>query len=236
MAQLHEYFWDGYEGRGEPYGLINLELSRSCGRLGETQYPDPDVQGYNPCAEQSLASFETCCLAEVFLPNVTCREELYDICELLYRINKHSLMLPSHHPETEAIVHKNMRMGIGQTGILQASAEQRSWLSGCYEYLRAFDTQYSEIMDLIRLSSLLLSNPQARSVCFPVSRLAFIPPTRNTCIGGFASLRLTRLWQRVETRDIRLNLSDTWMVPRITTQLLSHSRSDTLMARNSPPR
>lgn len=144
MSQLHEYFWDGYEGRGEPYGLINLELSRACGRLGETQYPDPDVQGYNPCAEQSLASFETCCLAEVFLPNVTCREELYDICELLYRINKHSLTLPSHHPETEAIVHKNMRMGIGQTGILQASAEQRSWLSGCYEYLRAFDTQYSE--------------------------------------------------------------------------------------------
>ena len=144
ISELHEYFWDGYEGRGEPYGLINLDLSRSCGRLGETQYPDPDVQGYNPCAEQSLAAYETCCLAEVFLPNVSCKEELLDICELLYRINKHSLTLPSHHPETEAIVHKNMRMGIGQTGILQASEEQRSWLSSCYEYLREFDTQYSE--------------------------------------------------------------------------------------------
>lgn len=48
MKDLHEYFWDGYEGKGEPYGLINLDLSRKVGRLGETQYPDPDVQGYNP--------------------------------------------------------------------------------------------------------------------------------------------------------------------------------------------
>jgi ribonucleoside-triphosphate reductase len=48
MKDLHDYFWDGYEGKGEPYGLINLELSREVGRLGETQYPDPDVMGYNP--------------------------------------------------------------------------------------------------------------------------------------------------------------------------------------------
>ncbi len=49
IKKLHEYFWDGYEGKGEPYGLINLKLSRAVGRLGETQYPDKDVQGYNPC-------------------------------------------------------------------------------------------------------------------------------------------------------------------------------------------
>jgi len=29
-------------------GLINLELSRKIGRLGETEYTDPDVMGYNP--------------------------------------------------------------------------------------------------------------------------------------------------------------------------------------------
>ena len=48
IRDLHEYFWDGYEGKGEPFGLINLKLSRKVGRLGETQYTDPDVQGYNP--------------------------------------------------------------------------------------------------------------------------------------------------------------------------------------------
>ena len=48
ISELHEYFWDGYEGKGEPFGLINLDLSRREGRLGDTNYPDPDVQGYNP--------------------------------------------------------------------------------------------------------------------------------------------------------------------------------------------
>ena len=144
IKDLHEYFWDGYEGKGEPYGLINLKLSRKMGRLGETQYPDPDVQGYNPCAEQSLAAYETCCLAEVWLPNVTSYEEFVDICTMLYRINKHSLALPCHLEETADIVHKNMRMGIGVTGVLQASEEQKSWLKPAYMELRYFDEKYSK--------------------------------------------------------------------------------------------
>ena len=143
FKDLHEYFWDGYEGKGEPYGLINLKLSRKIGRLGETQYPDPKVMGYNPCAEQSLAPYETCCLAEVYLSNVSSKAEFIDICKLLYRINKHSLALPCHLEETADIVHSNMRMGIGVTGVLQASDEQRSWLSEAYEELRAFDKEYS---------------------------------------------------------------------------------------------
>jgi len=144
ISDLHEYFWDGYEGKGEPYGLINLRLSRKVGRLGETQYPDPNVQVYNPCAEQSLESYETCCLAEIFLSNVKSKEEFIDIAQLLYRINKHSLAIPCHQKETEAIVHKNMRMGIGVTGVLQATEEQRSWLADAYKELRIFDEQYSE--------------------------------------------------------------------------------------------
>jgi len=143
IKDLHEYFWDGYEGKGEPYGLINLKLSRKIGRLGETDYPDPDVMGYNPCAEQSLAAYETCCLAEVYLPNIESKDQLLDVCKLLYRINKHSLALPCHLKETEDIVHKNMRMGIGVTGVLQATEEQRSWLSDTYRRLREFDFKYS---------------------------------------------------------------------------------------------
>lgn len=143
INDLHEYFWDGYEGKGEPYGLINLRLSRKEGRLGDTRYPDPDVQGYNPCAEQSLANFETCCLAEIYLPNVTSFKEFVDIATLLYRINKHSLNLPCHLPETEEIVHKNMRMGIGVTGYLQASEEQKGWLEEAYKKLRTYDEWYS---------------------------------------------------------------------------------------------
>jgi len=143
IGDLHDFFWDGYEGKGEPYGLINLKLSRKVGRLGETQYPDPEVQGYNPCAEQSLADGETCCLAEIYLPNITSKEELADVATLLYRVNKHSLALPFHLKVTEEIVHKNMRMGIGITGVLQSSEEQKSWLKDVYTKLREFDKEYS---------------------------------------------------------------------------------------------
>lgn len=143
IDKLPQQFWDGYEGKGEPYGLINLELSRAVGRLGETQYADPKVQGYNPCAEQSLADKETCCLAEIFLPNIESKEEFLDVAKLLYRINKHSLALDCHQKSTEAIVHENMRMGIGVTGVLQATEEQKSWLTDAYEELRQYDNWYS---------------------------------------------------------------------------------------------
>lgn len=96
------------------------------------------------CAEQSLEDKETCCLAEVFLPNIESKEELYRVVTSLYRINKHSLTLPCHLKETEAIVHKNMRMGIGVTGYAMATEEQRGWLTDCYTYLREYDAAYSE--------------------------------------------------------------------------------------------
>ena len=145
ISQLPDDFWEGYNGNGEPYGLINLDASRRMGRTFENQYPDPDVQGFNPCAEQSLANFETCCLAEVYLPNIESYKELLEVSRLLYRINKHSLAIPCAIEETEDIVHKNMRMGIGVTGYLQATDEQRSWLSDCYEQLRIYDDEYSRL-------------------------------------------------------------------------------------------
>lgn len=145
VTKLPEEFWEGYKGNGEPYGLINLESSRKMGRTFETEYPDPDVQGYNPCAEQSLANFETCCLAEVYLPNIETYAELKLVLRLLYRINKHSLAIPCAIKETEDIVHKHMRMGIGVTGYLQASEEQQGWLSDAYTYLRAYDKEYSAL-------------------------------------------------------------------------------------------
>jgi len=86
-----------------------------------------------------------CCLAEVFLPNITSKEELFDVVKLLYKVNKHSLALKdSSSKETQAIVNKNMRMGIGMTGYLQATEEQRSWLNDTYKALRKFDVEYSK--------------------------------------------------------------------------------------------
>jgi hypothetical protein len=48
FSLLPQAFWDTYRGGSEPYGLINLKLSQSCGRLGDTKYKDKGVRGYNP--------------------------------------------------------------------------------------------------------------------------------------------------------------------------------------------
>ena len=144
VSMLPDEFWDGYKGNGEPYGLINLDASRAMGRTGETEYPDPDVMGFNPCAEQSLANYETCCLAEIYLPNIESYRELRKVLRYLYRVNKHSLSIPCSLKETEDIVHQNMRMGIGVTGYLQATEEQKLWLSDAYTYIRAYDEEYSK--------------------------------------------------------------------------------------------
>ena len=167
IGDLHDFFWDGYEGKGEPYGLINLKLSRKIGRLGETQYPDPKVQGYNPCAEQSLADGETCCLAEIFLPNITSQEEFLDVAKLLYRINKHSLALSCHQKVTEAIVHENMRMGVGVTGVFEATEEQKSWLDVTYPLLREYDKEYSEAHGFNRSIKLTTVKPSGTLSLLP---------------------------------------------------------------------
>lgn len=100
------------------------------------------VQAKN--SEQTLESGESCCLAELYLPNISTRDELFLCAKYLYRICKHSLTLPcADSKKTEEIVHRNMRMGLGVTGYLQATEEQRSWLSPCYEMLREFDNEYS---------------------------------------------------------------------------------------------
>lgn len=142
ITKLPDEFWQTYE-QGEPYGVINIKLSRKVGRAGETQYPDPDVVVFNPCAEQSLGNYETCCLGEVYLPNIDTYEELLEVLSFSYRMNKHSLALKCSLKETEDIVHKNMRMGIGMTGILQATEQQREWLKDAYVWLREYDKEYS---------------------------------------------------------------------------------------------
>jgi hypothetical protein len=96
------------------------------------------------CAEQSLANYETCCLSEIYLCNINNYEELKEIATIVYRICKHSLLLKCHQKATEDIVHKNLRMGIGITGYLQSSEEQKSWLNDLYEYLREYDNNYSK--------------------------------------------------------------------------------------------
>lgn len=135
-------FWKGYDGSGEPYGLLNRRLARAYGRLGEKKQ-DNSIEGFNPCAEIALGDGESCNLATLFLPNIESFEQFVEISSLLYKVQKQITQMNYPYEKTTEIVKKNARLGQSITGIVQATEEQLSWLSPAYEKLRDLDAEYS---------------------------------------------------------------------------------------------
>lgn len=143
--------WEGYNGNGEPYGLFNLPLSEKYGRLSDglmkksDLYPEnkDNVVGTNPCGEISLGNFECCNLSELYLNNIETKEEALECAILLNKTQKAICAMPFIHDETNEIVHKNMRIGLGVTGVCQ-SMDKLSWLDFIYKGLRKFDKKNSK--------------------------------------------------------------------------------------------
>jgi len=155
---MEEVWTNGYTvnkesgvANGEPYGFFNLPLSQNYGRLidgpmSKTElYPTnhDNCELTNPCAEISLANYECCNLAELYLNNITSKKELIECATLLYKSQKAISSLPFIHDETNKIVHKNMRLGLGVTGVCQ-SLDKVEWLDDCYVALRKLDKEWSK--------------------------------------------------------------------------------------------
>jgi ribonucleoside-triphosphate reductase (thioredoxin) len=136
--------WEGYSGNGEPYGLFNVKLAQKVGRLGENKKDNGELT--NPCAEIILSNYECCNLSEIYLNNITSKDELIDCIKLIYKTQKAVCNLPFIHEETNKIVHKNMRIGVGMTGICQ-SQEKLEWLDEAYTELKHFDKEWSKKKD-----------------------------------------------------------------------------------------
>jgi hypothetical protein len=81
-----------------------------------------------------------------------------------------------------------MRMGIGVTGVLQSKAEQLSWLSDAYEYLRAYDNIYSEKMGWNRSVKLTTVKPSGT-----LSLLAGVTPGAHPSPAGPYYIRRIRI-------------------------------------------
>jgi ribonucleoside-triphosphate reductase (thioredoxin) len=142
-SEVVDEVWKGYNGSGEPYGLLNRKLAGTQGRLGE-YIDDRKIEGFNPCAEIALEDGEVCNLAEIFLPNIESAEQLDEIARLLYKAQKAITSLSFPYEKTRKVVERNRRLGLGITGWLQATPDQLSWISPCYEMLRNFDTKWSQ--------------------------------------------------------------------------------------------
>ncbi len=142
-------FWDGYNGDGEPYGLVNLRNHQRFGRIsdGLDYRPDIGVRGVNPCSEISLEPYECCNLAEIYLPNLTDADEFVKVAKLLYMAQKAISCMKYSHPRTQEVVSRNHRLGLGITGYLQSDFyEDHSAFTSVYKTLEEFDRYYSSVL------------------------------------------------------------------------------------------
>lgn len=156
--EIIDEFWKGYDGSGEPYGLINRKLMRKQGRLGEA-VNDKLIVGTNPCGEIGLEDGEPCNLAEVFLPNVESKDELNDIVKLLYKTQKAITTLEYPYEKSQEVIHRNRRLGQGITGWLQASEDQLDNVYGAYNELSKFDVEWSKKQGLSKSIKLTTVKP-----------------------------------------------------------------------------
>ncbi|CAB4128828.1 hypothetical protein UFOVP225_86 [uncultured Caudovirales phage] len=140
---------EGIALNGEP-GVIWMDTTRKYGRLiDQPNNKDWRAAGYNPCAEQSLESFEMCTLVETYLNRHDSLEDFKRTLKFAYLYAKTVTLLPTHWEETNAIMQRNRRIGTSMSGVanfadLNGLPVLREWMDSGYTTVINYDKTYSE--------------------------------------------------------------------------------------------
>lgn len=183
---------DGIVRNGEP-GVIWMDISRKYGRLADAPNDkDRRVVGYNPCAEQSLESFEMCTLVETYLNRHESLEDFKRTLKFAYLYAKTVTLLPTHWEETNAIMQRNRRIGTSVSGIANFADAKghnvlRQWMDEGYATVKAYDQSYSEWLGIRESIKMTTVKPSGT-----VSILAGESPGVHWTAGGKYFLRAIR--------------------------------------------
>ncbi len=134
---------------GEP-GFAWLENMQNYSRMNNgPDYKDHRVKGGNPCLEQSLESYELCCLVETFPNNHDSIEDYLKTLKYAYMYAKTVTLGKTHWPETNRVMLRNRRIGCSMSGLAQFISnhglhELRKWMSDGYDSIQELDTMYSD--------------------------------------------------------------------------------------------
>jgi adenosylcobalamin-dependent ribonucleoside-triphosphate reductase len=140
---------EGISRNGEP-GVIWMDVSKKYGRLADPENnKDWRIAGYNPCAEQSLESFECCTLVETYLNRHTDLEDFKRTLKFAYLYAKTVTLIPTHWEETNAIMQRNRRIGTSISGVANFADNRglpvlRKWMDEGYKTIQGYDKTYSE--------------------------------------------------------------------------------------------
>lgn len=149
---------------GEP-GIVNLEVSRNYGRIvdGWQEGIDAGVNGFNPCGEVTLESFEPCNLFEINMPrcmemSVSWEEAAYLAARYAYRVT----FMPYEWEQSRERVYKNRRLGVAVTGVSDYTLAK----TGGYDYTKIapdLDELYKAVRRINEAHATLLgTNPSIK--------------------------------------------------------------------------
>jgi ribonucleoside-triphosphate reductase (thioredoxin) len=149
VGQDYDRFTDLIATNGEP-GFIWMDTAREFGRLLDpANNKDRRVAGVNPCAEQTLESFECCTLVEVHINRAESKEDFLRTLKFAYLYGKTITLLNTHWDRTNAVMKRNRRIGASVTGVsgfydTNGLPVLREWWNEGYEEIQRRDHEYSE--------------------------------------------------------------------------------------------
>jgi ribonucleoside-triphosphate reductase len=133
---------------GEP-GFVFMDNIRAFSRMCDpADHKDEKAMGTNPCGEQTLESYELCCLVETFPSRAESKEDYLRTLKFAYLLGKTATLVNTTWHETNRVQKRNRRIGTSVSGITnfmyKYSLETlRSWLDKGYEHIQAWDDIYS---------------------------------------------------------------------------------------------
>ena len=175
---------DGIARNGEP-GVVWMDISKQYGRLSDPiNNKDWRIAGYNPCAEQSLESFECCTLVETYLNRHEDIEDFKRTLKFAYLYAKTVTLIPTHWEETNAIMQRNRRIGTSVSGVANFADRKglpilRQWMDEGYKVIKTYDTTYSEWLGIRESIKMTTVKPSGT-----VSILAGESPGVHWTVGG----------------------------------------------------
>ena len=183
---------DGIARNGEP-GVIWMDVSRQYGRLADPiNNKDWRIAGYNPCAEQSLESYECCTLVETYLNRHDSLDDFKRTLKFAYLYAKTVTLIPTHWQETNAIMQRNRRIGTSISGVANFAdnngwSQLRTWMDEGYRVIKSHDVNYSEWLGIRESIKTTTVKPSGT-----VSILAGESPGVHWASGGKHFLRAIR--------------------------------------------
>ena len=140
---------------GEP-GYAWLGNMKDYGRMADApDFKDHRAKGGNPCLEQTLESYELCCLVETFPNNHESLEDYKNTLKYAYLYAKTVTLGKTHWAETNRVMLRNRRIGCSMSGIAQFIANKgvgnlKEWMDAGYHHIQDLDEQYSDWMAIPR--------------------------------------------------------------------------------------